>query len=63
MRMRPVRRTRKVAFVHVYSDNEKIRELLEDLFYNVLNVEFNLRSWVTKPLQVRRLLSLQRRFT
>ena len=31
--------------LHVYSDNEKIRELLEDLFYNTLNVEFNLRSW------------------
>lgn len=31
--------------LHVYSDNEKIKELLEDLFYNVLNVEFNLRSW------------------
>lgn len=31
--------------LHVYSDNEKIRELLEDLFYNVLNVEFQLRSW------------------
>lgn len=31
--------------LHVYSDNEKIKELLEDLFYNTLNVEFNLRSW------------------
>lgn len=31
--------------LHIYSDNEKIRELLEDLFYNTLNVEFNLRSW------------------
>jgi len=31
--------------LHIYSDNEKVRELLEDLFYNVLNVEFNLRSW------------------
>jgi len=31
--------------LHVYSDNEKIKELLEDLFYNVLNIEFNLRSW------------------
>lgn len=31
--------------LHIYSDNEKIREMLEDLFYNVLNVEFNLRSW------------------
>lgn len=35
----------KGRVVHIYSDNEKIRELLEDLFYNVLNVEFNLRSW------------------
>ena len=35
----------KGRVLHVYSDNEKIRELLEDLFYNVLNVEFNLRSW------------------
>ncbi len=35
----------KGRVIHVYSDNEKIRELLEDLFYNVLNIEFNLRSW------------------
>lgn len=35
----------KGRVLHIYSDNEKIRELLEDLFYNVLNVEFNLRSW------------------
>lgn len=32
--------------LHVYSDNEKIKEILEELFYNVLNVEFNMRSWV-----------------
>jgi hypothetical protein len=31
--------------LHIYSDNEKIKEILEDLFYNTLNVEFNLRSW------------------
>ncbi len=31
--------------LHVYSDNEKIKEILEDLFYNGLNIEFNLRSW------------------
>lgn len=31
--------------LHIYSDNEKIKEVLEDLFYNTLNVEFNLRSW------------------
>jgi hypothetical protein len=35
----------KGRVLHIYSDNEKIREILEDLFYNTLNVEFNLRSW------------------
>jgi len=35
----------KGRVLHVYSDNEKIREVLEDLFYNVLNVEFQMRSW------------------
>jgi len=35
----------KGRVLHIYSDNEKIRELLEDLFYNVLNVEFQMRSW------------------
>jgi len=32
--------------LHVYSDNEKLKEVLDDLFYNTLNVEFNMRSWV-----------------
>lgn len=32
--------------LHIFSDNERIKEVLEDLFYNVLNIEFNLRSWV-----------------
>lgn len=32
--------------LHIYSENEKIKELLENLFYDVLNVEFNLRPWV-----------------
>lgn len=36
----------KGRILHVYSDNEKIRELLEELFYDTLNVEFNLRAWV-----------------
>lgn len=31
--------------LHIYSDNEKIKEVLEDMFYNTLNVEFNIRSW------------------
>lgn len=35
----------KGRVLHVYSDDEKIREILEDLFYNIINVEFNLRSW------------------
>jgi hypothetical protein len=30
----------------VHSEDEKKKEILEDLFYNVLNVEFNLRGWV-----------------
>jgi hypothetical protein len=32
--------------VHIYSENEKIKEVLEDLFQNILNIEFNLSSWV-----------------
>lgn len=39
--------------LHIHSDNEKIKEVLEDLFYNILNVEFNLRSW-TRNLPVRK---------
>jgi hypothetical protein len=35
----------KGRVLHVYSDDEKIRDILEDLFYNIINVEFNLRSW------------------
>ncbi len=36
----------KGRVLHVYSDNEKVKEVLEDLFYNILNVEFQMRSWV-----------------
>lgn len=36
----------KGRVLHVYSENEKIKEILEELFYDILNVEFNLRSWV-----------------
>jgi hypothetical protein len=32
--------------LHVYSNNPKIKETLEELFYNTLNCEFNLRMWV-----------------
>jgi len=32
--------------LHIYSDNRKIQNLLESLFYDTLNVEFNLVMWV-----------------
>jgi len=32
--------------LHVYSENHKVKKLLEELFYDTLNVEFNLRGWV-----------------
>lgn len=35
----------KGRVLHVYSENERIKETLEDLFYNSLNAEFNLRPW------------------
>lgn len=32
--------------LHIHSDNRKIKDLLENLFFDVLNVEFNLTMWV-----------------
>tara|TARA_R110001583_G_scaffold16272_8_gene66673 strand:- start:9179 stop:11185 length:2007 start_codon:yes stop_codon:yes gene_type:complete len=32
--------------LHIYSENPTIQTLLDDLFYDTLNVEFNLTSWV-----------------
>lgn len=31
---------------HIYSENPEIKKALEDLFYDTLNVEFNLRPWI-----------------
>lgn len=31
---------------HIYSENEQIKNALDELFYDVLNVEFNLKPWV-----------------
>lgn len=31
---------------HVKSNNPKIKSVLEELFYDIINVEFNLRPWV-----------------
>ena len=36
----------KGRVLHVYSENRKIQELLETLFYDTLNIEFNLVMWV-----------------
>ena len=38
---------------HIYSNNPKIKKELDDLFYNRMNVEFNLRPWV-RNLPVRK---------
>ena len=34
------------SVLHIYSENAKIQSLLEELFVDTLNVEFNLTSWV-----------------
>lgn len=31
---------------HIYSENPEIKKQLEELFYDTLNVEFNLRPWI-----------------
>jgi len=35
----------KGRVLHVYSENSRLQEILEELFYNVLNVDFNLVMW------------------
>jgi len=32
--------------LHIYSENSRIREVLNELFYETLNIEFNMTSWV-----------------
>jgi hypothetical protein len=32
--------------LHIHSENAKIKKLLQELFFDVLNVEFNLSAWV-----------------
>lgn len=36
----------KGKVLHIHSENRKIQEILEDLFYDTLNVDFNLVMWV-----------------
>tara|TARA_B100000700_G_scaffold181313_1_gene200003 strand:+ start:1025 stop:3088 length:2064 start_codon:yes stop_codon:yes gene_type:complete len=33
------------AVLHIFSENPKIKKILEDLFFDTLNVEFNLTAW------------------
>lgn len=30
----------------VYSDNKDVRQILENLFYDILNIDFNLHTWI-----------------
>lgn len=32
--------------LHIHSDNRKVKEILDTLFYDTLNIEFNLSMWV-----------------
>jgi hypothetical protein len=32
--------------LHIFSDNSKIKKILEELFFDTLNIEFNMTSWV-----------------
>lgn len=32
--------------LHIFSENYKIKKILEELFYDTLNTEFNLRGWI-----------------
>lgn len=36
---------------HIYSDNPDVKEALSELFYDILNVDFNLRVWVRNLLK------------
>lgn len=36
----------KGRVLHIYSENKKIQEILDELFYDILNVDFNLVMWI-----------------
>ena len=35
----------KGRVLHILSDNARIQEILEELFYDTLNIDFNITSW------------------
>jgi len=39
-------RSERGNILEVYSENSRVKEVVQDLFHNVLNVEFNLRLWI-----------------
>jgi len=36
---------------HIYSKNSEVKTALDDLFYDIINVEFNLRVWVRNMIK------------
>lgn len=36
---------------HIYSSNSEIKKALDELFYDILNVEFNLKPWIRNMLK------------
>ncbi|MDB4337708.1 portal protein, partial [bacterium] len=36
----------KGRVLHIYSENPQIQKILEEVFYDIVNVDFNLSSWV-----------------
>jgi hypothetical protein len=36
----------KGVSLHIHSDNRKVKEILDTLFYDTLNIEFNMTMWV-----------------
>lgn len=41
----------KGQILHIYSENRKIQRILEELFYDTLNVEFNITPWIRNLCQ------------
>ncbi|MFA6090088.1 MAG: hypothetical protein WC755_09605, partial [Candidatus Woesearchaeota archaeon] len=39
-------RSEKGNILEIYSENKRVKQVLQDLFKNVLNVDFNLRLWI-----------------
>ncbi len=47
-------------FLEIRSENENIHDILHNLFYDILNIEFNLWPWVRNMCKYGDFLSLFR---